>query len=249
MYAFWRVFVLVLVCSGWASASGRELTGTTAAAPSDPSGQSGLPALTEAVPAAATSTGRQSLTPPTRLSTTSANLTAAAVESEPTLGVMWSPGSASPSPPPPPHAVSNVLSSAAEVPMVTAYHKLGGFSVATFDTNAQNTFTSTLEANILKISGPVKVFIPSGGITDGSVNLKLSVVFLNGHIESATAYKSALTGSSASSVYGSYDAYVDPATFTTETTANPTQGSSGAAHHRLGAVAAFLMVVFVALSS
>lgn len=85
-------------------------------------------------------------------------------------------------------------------------------------------FTSTLEANILKISGPVKVFIPSGGITDGSVNLKLSVVFLNGHIESATAYKSALTGSSASSVYGSYDAYVDPATFTTETTANPTQG-------------------------
>lgn len=86
-------------------------------------------------------------------------------------------------------------------------------------------FLSTLEANILKISGPVKVFIPSGGITDGSVNVKLSVVFLNGQSESAMAYKSALTGNNASSIYGSYDAYVDPATFTTETTANPSQGT------------------------
>ena len=34
---------------------------------------------------------------------------------------------------------STVLSSADEVPMVTAYHKLGGFSVATFDAAAQNT--------------------------------------------------------------------------------------------------------------
>ncbi|KAL3135556.1 hypothetical protein ABBQ38_006034 [Trebouxia sp. C0009 RCD-2024] len=109
--------------------------------------------------------------------------------------------------------------------MVTAFHKLAGFSAATFDTDAQNTFLSTLEANILKISGPVKVFIPSGGITDGSVNVKLSVVFLNGQSESAMAYKSALTGNNASSIYGSYDAYVDPATFTTETTANPSQGT------------------------
>ena len=76
----------------------------------------------------------------------------------------------------------------------------------------------------MKISGPVKVFIPSGGITDGSVNVQLSVVFLNGEDNSAKAYKSALTGKTASSVYGSYDAYVDPATFRTETTTNPSQG-------------------------
>lgn len=88
-------------------------------------------------------------------------------------------------------------------------------------------FLSTLEGNILKISGPVKVFIPSGGITDGSVNVQLSVVFLNGEEESAKAYKNALTGSSASSVYGSYDAYVDRATFDTETTANPSHGKDG----------------------
>ncbi len=86
-------------------------------------------------------------------------------------------------------------------------------------------FLNTLEENIAKISGPVRVFIPTGGITDGSVNVKLSVVFLNGETDSAKAYKSALTGDNASSVYGTYDAYVDPRTFATETTANPTTAS------------------------
>ena len=92
-------------------------------------------------------------------------------------------------------------------------------------------FLSSLEDNIGKISGPVKVFIPSGGITDGSVIVKLSVVFLNGENESAKAYKSALTGNSPSSVYGTYDAYVDPATFATATTANPSQGKTGHVLH------------------
>ena len=87
-------------------------------------------------------------------------------------------------------------------------------------------FLSALEDNIGKISGPVKVFIPTGGITDGSVNVKLSVMFLNGESESAKAYKSALTGNSPSGVYGTYDAYVDPATFATETAANPSQGKT-----------------------
>ena len=85
-------------------------------------------------------------------------------------------------------------------------------------------FLSTLEANIKRVSGPVKVSIPKGGITDGSVLVQTSVVFLNGEDECAKAHKSALTGSSASSVYGSYSAVVDPHTFHTDSTANPEQG-------------------------
>ena len=84
-------------------------------------------------------------------------------------------------------------------------------------------FLSTLEGNIKKISGPVKVSIPKGGVTDGSVLVPTSVVFLNGNDDSAKAYKSAVAGSSASSVYGAYDAVVDPNTFQTDTTANPEQ--------------------------
>ena len=74
-------------------------------------------------------------------------------------------------------------------------------------------FLSTLEVNIKRVSGPVKMSIPKGGITDASVLVQTSVVFLNGKNESAKAYKSALTGSSASNVYGSYNAVVDPYTF------------------------------------
>ena len=81
-----------------------------------------------------------------------------------------------------------------------------------------------MEANLKRVSGPVRVSIPKGGITDGSVLVQTSVVFLNGKNESAQAYKSALTGSSASSVYGSYNAVVDPYTFQTDFTANPEQG-------------------------
>lgn len=71
---------------GLVQAAGRELTGMTAAAPapSAPSGQSGLPALRGAAPAAAVLKDRQSLPPFTRPSTTSANSTAAALDSEPT---------------------------------------------------------------------------------------------------------------------------------------------------------------------
>lgn len=85
-------------------------------------------------------------------------------------------------------------------------------------------FLSTLEANLKRVSGPVRVSIPKGGITDGSVLVQTSVVFLNGKDESAKAYKSALTSSNPSSVYGSYNAVVDPYTFQTDSTANPEQG-------------------------
>ena len=85
-------------------------------------------------------------------------------------------------------------------------------------------FLSTLEANIKRVSGPVTVSIPKGGITAGSVLVQTSVVFLTGKDDSAEAYKSALTGSSASNVYGSYNAVVDPHTFQTDSTTNPEQG-------------------------
>ena len=86
-------------------------------------------------------------------------------------------------------------------------------------------FVSTLEANIQKISGPITVSIPKGGVTDGSVNVQTSVVFLNGNDDSAKAYKTAVTGTGASSVYGSYAAVVDPNTISTDTTSNPGNGA------------------------
>ena len=67
--------------------------------------------------------------------------------------------------------------------------------------------------------------IPKGGITDGSVNVETSVVFLNGNDDSAKAYKTAVTGTNASSVYGSYAAVVDPYTISTDTTSNPGNGA------------------------
>jgi len=86
-------------------------------------------------------------------------------------------------------------------------------------------FSSTLQTNIEKLSGPVQASIPIGGITSGSVNVQTSVVFLNGNSGSVEAYKSAMTSSS-SSVFGSYAAEVDANTISQSTTSNPTSGES-----------------------
>ncbi|KAA6419696.1 MAG: hypothetical protein FRX49_10420 [Trebouxia sp. A1-2] len=131
-------------------------------------------------------------------------------------------------PPPSPPPVVMTASTAAKVPVVTATQKLADFTVATFDTTAKDSFLTTLSNNIEKLSGPIQVSIPNGGITPGSVNVQTSVVFLNGDADSVEAYKSAMRSSS-SSVFGTFAAVVDPNTISESNTTNPQSGSSSGA--------------------
>jgi len=84
-------------------------------------------------------------------------------------------------------------------------------------------FLTTLSNNNEKLSGPIQVSIPDGGITPGSVNVQTSVVFLNGGADSVEAYKSAMRSSS-SSVFGTFAATVDPNTISESNTTNPKAG-------------------------
>ncbi|DBB14918.1 TPA: hypothetical protein ACH3X3_004515 [Trebouxia sp. C0006] len=131
-------------------------------------------------------------------------------------------------PPPSPPPVVMTASTAAKVPVVTATQKLAGYTVATFDTTAKDSFLTTLSNNIEQLSGPVSVSIPNGGITPGSINVQTSVVFLNGDADSVEAYKSAMRSSS-SSVFGTFAATVDPNTISESNTTNPQAGSSSGA--------------------
>jgi len=89
-------------------------------------------------------------------------------------------------------------------------------------------FLTTLSNNNEKLSGPIQVSIPDGGITPGSVNVQTSVVFLNGDADSVEAYKSAMRSSS-SSVFGTFAATVDPNTISESNTTNP---QAGRAHNQ-----------------
>ncbi|DBA66831.1 TPA: hypothetical protein ACH3X2_001966 [Trebouxia sp. C0005] len=142
-------------------------------------------------------------------------------------------------PPPSPPPVVMTASTAAKVPVVTATQKLADFTVATFDTTAKDSFLTTLSNNIEKLSGPIQVSIPNGGITPGSVNVQTSVVFLNGDADSVEAYKSAMRSSS-SSVFGTFAAVVDPNTISESNTTNP---QSGRAHNQIQSIYLMLMII------
>ncbi len=93
--------------------------------------------------------------------------------------------------------------------------------------------------NIQKLSGPVSVSIPNGGITAGSVNVQTSVVFLNGDADSVEAYKSAMRSSS-SSVFGTFAATVDPNTISESNTTNP---QAGRTHKQTQTIYLMLMII------